>query len=181
MIVVRLCHCWVHTSWVDPSVNHGADIFYLLSLNLWWGRNKIHIETTKHICACSIHRMINVYCISLTLCSTYWTKLWWDPILVCFPGRQSMVDGGHGEGNECLVDFINQWSMFHSHLSYAIEVCPVNKIDNFSHCKSILVLINWSSSQRWNYKGCLTVPHECLWGILTCPWPMARQPCSGSL
>jgi hypothetical protein len=57
------------------------------------------------------------------------------------------VDGRWGEGNECQVDFINQWSIFNSHLSYAIEVCPVNMLHNFSRCKSKLALLNWSSRQ----------------------------------
>jgi hypothetical protein len=93
---------------VDPSADHAADIVYLFGLNLWRGRTKIRVETTKYICAYIINRVINVSCIALTLCSTSWTKLWRDPKLACFPGRQTMVDGRCGEGNECRVDFINQ-------------------------------------------------------------------------
>jgi len=69
---------------------------------------KIRIEMTIYLCACMINHMFNVSCIALALCSTSWTKLWWYPILACFPSRQTMVDGGRGEGNESMVDFINQ-------------------------------------------------------------------------
>jgi len=165
LIVVKLCHRWVCTSWVHPSADHAADIVYLFRLNLWRRRRKIRFETMKYICACIINHVINVSWIALMFCSTSWTKLWQDPILACFPGRQTMVDGRCGEGNECWVDFINQWSIFHSHLSYAIEVYPVNKIHNFSRCKSKLALLNWSSRQRLNKKGTLNLTHERLWGM----------------
>jgi len=141
LIVVRLCHHWVRTRSVDPSANHAADIVYLFGLNLWWGRMKIPIETTKYLCACMINWVINVSCITLTLCSTSWTKLCRNPKLASLPGRQITVDGRCGEGNECRVNFINQWSIFHSPLSYAIEVYPVNKIHNFGRCKSKLALL----------------------------------------
>ena len=107
-IVVWLCHHWVRTSGVDPSANHAANIYYLFSFNLWRGRTKIRIEMTKYICACSFICAINVSCIALTLYSTSWTKLRWDPKLTCFPGRQPMVDGCRGDSNECWVSFINQ-------------------------------------------------------------------------
>jgi hypothetical protein len=75
-----------------------------------------------------------------------------------------MGDGHCGEGNECQVDFINQWSIYHAHLLYAIEVCPGNKIHNFSRCKSKLALLTWSSGQWINKKGTLNLPHKRLWG-----------------
>jgi hypothetical protein len=93
---------------VDPSADHASDIFYLFGLNLWQGRTKIRVKTTKYICACIINWMINVSSIALTLCSTSWTTLWRDPKLTCFQGRQATVDGWCGEGNECRVDFIIQ-------------------------------------------------------------------------
>jgi len=62
----------------------------------------------KYIFACIINCVINVSCIALTLRSTSWTNLWREPKLACSSGRQTMVDGRRGEGNECLVDFINQ-------------------------------------------------------------------------
>jgi len=98
-----------------------------------------------------------------------------------FPVRQTIFDSRCGEGNECQVHFINQWSIFDSYLSYAIEVYPVNKIHNISRCKSRLAVLNWSSRQRFNMEGTLNLPHECLWGTSTCPQPMARVPFSGSL
>ena len=153
LMVLRLCHCWVRTGWVDPSANHTADIVYHFGMNLWRGRTKIQVEMTKSICSYIIHRVINVSCITHMLGSTSWTKLWRDPKLACFPGRQKLVDGRGGEGNECPVDFINQWSILHSHFSYAIEVCLVNKIHKFSCCKSKLALLYWSSRQRLNTKG----------------------------
>jgi len=165
LIVVRLCPRWVCTSWVDPLADHAMDIIYHFGLNLWWGRTKIWVKRTKYICACSFNPVINVPCITIMLCSTSWTKLQWDPKLACVLGQQTMVDGRCGEGNECWVDFINQWSIFHSHLSYAIEVCPVNKIHNFSRCKSNLALLNWSSRQPLNKKGTLNLPHKRLWGM----------------
>jgi len=143
LIVVRLCHRWVHTSWVDRSADHAADIVYLVGSNLWRGRTQICIEMTKYMCACIIDHVINVSCIALTLCSTSQTELWRDPNLACFAGRQTMLNTRCGEGTECQVDFINQWFIVHSHLSYAKEVCLVNKIHNFSHCKSKLALLIW--------------------------------------
>ena len=165
LIVLRLCHRWVCTSFVDPSADHAGDTVYLLGLNLRWGRMTIHVERTKNICACMINRVINVPGIALTLCSTSWTKLRRNTKLACFPGRQAMVDGRCGERNEWLVDCITQWCIFHSHLSYAIEVCPVNNIHSFSCCKLKLALRNWSSSQNVNKKGTLNLPHERWWGM----------------
>jgi len=165
LIIVRLCHRWVRTSWVDTSADHAADIVYHLSLNLWQGRTKICVETTKCICAGIINPLINIYCITLRLCSISWTKLWWDPELACFPDQQTMVDRYCGEGNEYRVDFTNQWSIFNSHLLHAIEVCPVNKIQNFSRCKSKLALLNLSSRQWLNKKGTSNLLHESLWGM----------------
>jgi len=181
LIVVRLCHRWVHTSWVDPLANLAGDIVYLCGLNHWGGRIKIRIATTKYICACIINRMLHVSCITLTLCSSSWTKLWQNSNLASLPGQQTMVDVRCGEGNECQVEFITQWWIFHSHLSYAMEVCPLNKIYNFNHFQSKLALLNWLSRQQLNKKGTLNVPYEHLWGMKTCPWPIARLPLSRSL
>jgi len=148
LIIVRLCHCRVRTSWVDPSANYAEDIVYLPGLNLWRGWMEIPNKTAKYICANIINCMINVTCIALALCSTSWTKLLWDPQLTSVPGRQTMVDSHPGEGDECQDDFINQRSVFHSHLMYATEVCPVNIIHNVSHCKSKLSLLNWFLRQQ---------------------------------
>jgi len=163
--VMSLCHGWVRTSWVNISANHAADIAYCFGLNLCWGRTNNYVETTTCISGYIIDCVIDVSSIALTLYSTSWTKLWQHPRLDCCPGRQTMVDGCCGEGNEFRVDFFNQWFIFHSRLSYAIEVCPVYKIHNFSSCKSKLALLNWSSRQRLNMKGTLNLPHECLWGM----------------
>jgi len=165
LIVVRLCHSSVHACGVDPSANYVTDIVYLFGLNRRQGRMKIRIETTKFVCACIINFVIVVSCIALTLCSTSWTKLWQNPKLSSFHGQLTMVDGSHGEGNEWQVDFINQWSTFHSHLSYAIGECPVNKIYNFSRCKLKLVLLNSSSRQRLLKKGSLNLLYERLWSM----------------
>jgi len=145
LIIVRLCHHWVRTSWVDSSANYASNIVYHFALNLWQGKTEIRIGMTKDICACIIDHVIDDSCIALTLGTTSWTKLWQDPKLACFPGRHTMVYGRRCEGNECWVDFIHQWSIFHSHLSYAIEAYAVNTIHNFSGCKSKLALLNWSS------------------------------------
>jgi len=162
---VRLCHRWVSNSWVNPLADHAANFVYLFGLNLWQERTTIHVQATKYISACIIFTVINVSCIALTLCSTSWTKLWWDPKVACSPGGQTPVDSRRGEGDEYWVDFINQWSIFHSQLSYAMEVCPVNMIHNVSRCKSKLALLNWSSRQRLNKKGTFNLPHERFWGM----------------
>ena len=180
LILVQLCRCWVRTSWVDPSAHHAADIVFLLGLNSWRGRMKIRVEMTKYIPTCTIHRMINVPCIALTLCSTSCTSLWRDTQLACSPCQQTMVDGGCGERNGCQVEFINQWSILHSHLSYAIEVCPVNMIHNISLCKSNLAFLNGSSRKWIKSEGTLNLPHEGVWGVSSCPLPIARLPFSGS-
>jgi len=159
------CHRWVRTSRVDSSADHAADIVYHFGLNLWQVRTKIRVETTKYICACILHCVINIACITRTMCTTSLTKLWRDPELACFPGRQTMVDGHCSEGNECGVDFINQWSIFLSHSSYAIDVCPMNMIHNISPCKLKLELLNWLSRQGLNKKGTLNLPHNLSWGM----------------
>jgi len=147
LIIVRLCHCWVHTKWVDLSVNHDAGNLYLSGLNLWRGKTKIDVESTKYICACIVNHAINVSCIALVWCSSSWTKPWRDPKLPCFPGRLIMVNGHCSEGNECRADFNNRWAMIHSNLSYAIEVYPVNMIHILNRCKLKLGLLNWL---MWN-------------------------------
>jgi hypothetical protein len=53
-----------------------------------------------------------------------------------------VVDGGRGVGNDHRVDNTNKYYNFHSNLSYAIEICLVNTINNFSHCKMELALVN---------------------------------------
>jgi len=172
-IVVRLCHPCVHTSRADPWENHAAGIVYLVGSNLRQGRTKIDFETTKFIWPCIIHGVINVSCIALRLCSAAWTKLWKDAQPACDPGQQTMVDVCHGEGNECWVDFINWWSMIHSHLFDAMKVCPVNTINNVSQGKLTCALRNWLSKQRSNKKVTLELPHYCLWGMSTCAWPIS--------
>jgi len=107
LIVVKLCHHWVRSSWVDCSADHAVDIDYEFGLKLWWGRMEICIQTTEYTSTCIINRVINVSCIAHMFCYTCWTKHWWDPKLACFPGWQTMVDGCCGEGNECQVDFLN--------------------------------------------------------------------------
>jgi hypothetical protein len=52
--------------------------------------------------------MIKVPCITHALRSTSSTKLWRNSELVCFAGRQTVVDSQCGEGNEYQVDYINQ-------------------------------------------------------------------------
>ena len=155
LIILRLCHRWVCTSWVDPSAHLGADCVYHFDLNLWRGRKKFHIETTNSISACIIHRVINVCCIAHMLYCTSWTKLCRDPKQGCFAARQSTEDGHHSEGNEFWVDLINRWRSFHSPFAQAIKVCPVNKIRNFSYYKSKLALPNWSSRQWLSKEGTL--------------------------
>ena len=59
-----------------------------------------------------------------------------DPNLGRIPGWQNTMEGHYVEVNEHWVDFINQWSIFHFDLLFALEVCPVNKIHNFSRCKT---------------------------------------------
>jgi len=68
IIVVSLCHCWVHTCSVDPSANHAADIVHHFGLNIWQTRTKIHVETLKYIQAWIIHRVISVHLLHL-LCA----------------------------------------------------------------------------------------------------------------
>ena len=80
-----------------------------------------------------------------------------DPILAWFPWWHTLVDGGRGEGIEWWVDFINQWSIFHSHVSDARELCLVNTIHHFSRCKWKLALLNWllrqllDKMELWSY------------------------------
>jgi len=165
LIVVKLCHRWARTSWVDPLQNHAADIVYLFRLNLWQGSTTISVETTKYISACIINPVINVSCIAHMMCSAFWRKIWRDYKLASFPGRQTMVDGCHSEGNECRVELINQWSIFHIHLSYGREICLVYKLHNFSHCKLKLALLNWLSRQWLHKMATLNLPHEGLLGM----------------
>jgi len=178
LIVERLCHYWECNRWVDPLLNDVADTIYLSGMNIWWGWWKIRIEMTKYPYQRIINLVIDVFRIALTLCSASWTKLWQDPKLASFQGQQTIVDAQHGEGNERRIDFINKWSVSHSHVSYAIEVCAVNKIHNFSWCKLKLALQNWSSRQRWDKNGTLILPQERLCRMSTCPWPIARPPYS---
>jgi len=162
LIGVRLCHRWVHTIGVDLLANHPAVTVKHFGLNLWRKRTIIHVETTNYICACIINCIIDVSCIAPTLWSTSWTKPRLHPKCACFPGRQTMVDGSHCEGNECRVDLINQWFIIHYHLSYAIEVCLVNNIHSFSFCKAKLALLNRLSRQRYDKLGTLNLCHECM-------------------
>jgi len=46
-------------------------------------------------------------CITHTLTSTCWTKLWQNPTHACLPGWQRMVDGCRCQGNECRVHIVN--------------------------------------------------------------------------
>jgi hypothetical protein len=51
LIVVRLYHHWVSTSWVDPSENHIADCIYLFCYNLRRGEMKsLYLEDQFHQC-----------------------------------------------------------------------------------------------------------------------------------
>jgi len=95
----------------------------------------------KHLSGSIINLVINVFCIAIMLCSTSWAKLWWDHKLARLSGLQTMVDGHRRESNQCSVDDINRWSIFYSHVSYAIDVHPVNMINNFSVCKLELELL----------------------------------------
>ena len=181
LIFVRLCDCWVHISWVDSLANHAVDIVDHFGLNLWWGRSRIRVEMMKCICDFINNCVINVFCSVLTLCSTSWTQLWRDHIPACFPGEETMLDLHYGAGNECRVDLINWWSIFHSHMSYTIEVCPVNMILNCSCYKLKLVLLNWLSRKWLHNKWTLNLPHERLCGMWTEPWLRSRLLCPRSL
>jgi len=108
LIIGRLCQCWVHTSWGDSLGNHAMDPVNHSGLNIMRGITKICVATMQSICACIIHCVINVSCMALTLSSTPWSNLWWDPKVACFPGRQTMVDGHRSEGNQCQVDYMSQ-------------------------------------------------------------------------
>jgi len=156
-----MCKHWVHTSQVDPAANYSVDSFYLFHFNLWQWRQKISVEKTKCICVCIINHVINDSSVPLTLCSTCWTNHWRDPKLACFSGQERIALGHRSEDNEYRVDYIVQWCIFHSHLSYAIEVCLVNRIDNFNPCKSKLALLNSRSRQLSNKKENLYLPHKC--------------------
>jgi len=147
IVDVKLWHGWVRTRPVNCFDNHAAPMVQFFGLNLSRGRRKTDVETTKYICACTIKQVIDVSCIALMLCFTSSTTLWWDSKLGCFPGWQSMVYGLPGEGNQCWVDFINQWSLIYSHLLYAVERFAAKNIDNFSCCDSKLALLNWLLTQ----------------------------------
>jgi len=69
LIILRLCHRWVCTSWGDTSANHAVDIAYLFLLNFMRGRTKIRVERTKHICACIIYWVKNVSYLSHLSCA----------------------------------------------------------------------------------------------------------------
>ena len=162
-------HCEVVT-WLSPDQLKGSFgescCGYRLSFRIepLVRKNEIRVERTKSICACIINRVINVSCIALTLCSTTWTKIWQDPKVACLPGQQTLLDDYQSEGNEYRIDCSVQWSVIHSHVAYAIEVCPVNIIPNFSGWNWKLTLLNWSSRQRLNKEGTLNRPHKHLWG-----------------
>jgi len=165
LIEVGLHHFWFSSRWVDHMVNNAADIVYCFGLKIWWGRTKIHPETTKYIVACNINDVINVSCITCEFCSTYWTNLLQDPMLTSFPGQQTRVDGHCGNGLECQAEFMNPWFLLHTHLSDAIEVCLVNNPNNFSCFKLRFALLNWVSRQQLNKKGTWNLSPECLWGM----------------
>jgi len=165
LVVVRSRYGWVRSKWVDPWAYHAGNIIYHFGFTLWQGRMKIRVGTRKYIYACTLNCMINLSWIPLTLCSTSWTTLWWDPTLTCVPSRQRTADGLRIDGNECLVNSIKQWSIFHYNMSFAIQVCLVNKIHNFGHCKSKVAFLMWLSRQRLIKIGTLKLPHERLWGM----------------
>jgi len=140
--ILRLCHHWICTSWVDPSANHAADTVYHFNLNHWRVGTNICVETMNYIWACIINLMIYASWITLTLYSTSWTNLWWVPKPACFAGQQQMVNGCHSEGTEWWIDGINEKLIIHFHSLYAIEVWLVSSIHNIGSCRSKPVLIN---------------------------------------
>jgi hypothetical protein len=74
LIIVRLCHYWVCTSWVGSLANLAAYTLYLSGFNLWQGTMKMQIKTTTFVNACILKREMNVSCIELMLWSTSWTN-----------------------------------------------------------------------------------------------------------
>ena len=108
MIMLRLCHRWVHTSWVDPLTNHGADIANHIGQNLCRGTMQIHRERMKCISVCIMNLVINVSCIAPMLSFITWAKLWRDPEHGSFACWKTIVNSHCGEGNECRFDFINR-------------------------------------------------------------------------
>jgi hypothetical protein len=107
LIIVRLGHCWVCPSGVDPSVDHAADIVYLFAWNPGLERTKIRFEMMKYVISWINYQVIEVSYIALTLCSTSRAKLAGDPELACILGRQTMVDGLCTECIECRGHYMN--------------------------------------------------------------------------
>jgi hypothetical protein len=87
------------------------------------------------------------------LYSTFCTTLWYEPINAYLRGKQGMVDGGHGKLNQYRVNFTNQISIYHFHLTCAMEACQVNKINIFGHYKLTFALLHPSSRQQLNIMG----------------------------
>lgn len=63
-------------------------------------------------------------CIWPMLYCTSWPNPSRDHIFTCFPAGQSVVDGCRSEGNQCQVDFIDQWSIFLCNSSAKCKCIP---------------------------------------------------------
>jgi hypothetical protein len=131
-----------------------AIMMWMLSIFFSWAsgyKERKSVSRRQNASLHSIIHMINVSHVTHALCCTSWIQLWRDPEPAIFPGRRRKVDGNHSGGNKCLVDMINEWSIFHYYLSYTIEGCPVNEIQNVRCCKSKLGLLNSSQHLNWSW------------------------------
>jgi len=147
----------VQVEWILQQI-----MLWILYIFLDWTsggwKSKIHVKTTKFICAFISNYVIDVCCITPMLCSIVPTKLLRDPEFPCILRELTMVDGGRSESDESQVEVINQWSIVYSHLPYAIEVCSTNKILHLSRFRSKLPLLNLLSTHQLNIKRTLNMP-----------------------
>jgi hypothetical protein len=177
----EVCQHCVRTIGVHSSAHHAVDIAYSFGLNVRQGRTKICIEAIIFIRLCGLPLDISDSCMAYTLCCPSVTTLWRDPIVGCFQVKIVYLSLVVVRGKTVLLIVSMKDQSWKSHISYAIAVCPVIKIHNLSYRKWKLAFVNWSSRQWSNKKVTLILPHECLWGNYTRPWPRSRLPFSRSL
>jgi hypothetical protein len=155
------------------------DVYLFGSNHRWW---TIHgyLAMINCIRPFMFNHVIDVSWITPTLCFIYWIIQWSHSNLTCLLGWTMMGDGHHCKGNEYWVDYIKQWSMFYSHLSYAIDVCHSDNSYDFGHGALKRALPNSMSSQ-WSIQEVTTnSAYEWLWGMETHPRPIGWLPNSAS-
>jgi len=107
LIIMMLSYHQICTGWVDHLVNHTAHIVSLFGMCLCQGSTKIWVEMTKYISVCIINHLINVPCITLTLCSTSGIKHWQNSNWNVFHMSTQLMLAG-------VVKAMNGWSTLYN-------------------------------------------------------------------